>query len=439
MSELDLPSAQSSAPAAGARRMSREQRKAVVAGAIGNTVEYIDWGIYGLLAPTFAGHFFPSGNEVTSLLSTLIVFALGFVMRPVGSLVLGPYIDRHGRKKALTLSIFLMSGSAFAIALVPGYSTIGVAAPIILLLARLVQGFSAGGEPGGSMAYLVENAGRGRRGFAGSFQQASTGLGLLIASLISSVLTGVLDKGAMSDWGWRAGFFLGGVLGVIGLWLRTSAPETQAFVRTAQSAGERENVLKILFARHSKPVLFAVGLTIPGAVVNYMWLTYMPGYAHTTTGMDLERALLANTIALAIYVGAIPALGALSDRVGRKPTMLVFGIGFLVLPWPAFHFLSGAFVNLLVVEVLGAVLLAFYSATIATVYSELFPTNVRGTGCALPNAVGVAVFGGTAPYLMTWLHAQGLGGIIWLYPAAAALLGVVLFVLLPETRTAELA
>ena len=212
-------------------RLTGKQRKAIVAGSIGNAVEWVDWAVYGTLAPIFASQFFAKGDPTAALLSTLAVFAVGFVMRPIGGALLGIYADRHGRKKGLTLTIGLMAGAAIVIAVCPTYEAIGVAAPLILLLARLVQGFSAGGEFGSSSSFLVESAAPRRRAFAGSWQQVSVGAGALIASLMGFVLTSTLSEAAMQSWGWRVAFGVGGLLGLVGLWLRVSVEETQKLPR----------------------------------------------------------------------------------------------------------------------------------------------------------------------------------------------------------------
>ncbi|OZM76293.1 MFS transporter [Pseudonocardia sp. MH-G8] len=417
-------------------RLTPKQRKAIVAGAIGNTVEWVDWAVYATLAPIFASQFFAPGDETVALLSTLAVFAVGFVMRPIGGAVLGAYADRHGRKKGLTLTIGLMAAAAFVIAITPTYAAIGVAAPVILLLARLVQGFSAGGEFGSSSSFLVESAAPKRRAFAGSWQQVSVGAGALIASLMGFVLTSTLSDAAMQSWGWRVAFGVGGLLGLVGLWLRVSVEETESFQRASGEGRTRgKHPIIGIFTEHPVAALRVVGITIAGTLTYYVWISYMPGYASTTIGIPLEQALLANTIAIAYFLCLLPFVALLSDRYGRKPTLLAFAIGFVVLAWPLFQLLSlGGFGTLLLVELIGVTLIAGYSANCAVVMAEQFPAEVRSTGIGLPYALAVAVFGGTAPYILTWMSSNGLSGFVWLYVAVAALIGVVVYATMPETK-----
>lgn len=428
-----------SAAAAPSTKLTGEQRKAIVAGSIGNAVEWVDWALYATLAPVFAGQFFGSDDPAVNLLSTLAIFAVGFVMRPIGGAVLGAYADRHGRKKGLTLTIALMAGAALVIAAVPTYSTIGIAAPLVLLLARLVQGFSAGGEFGSSSSFLVESAAPGRRAFAGSWQQVSVASGVLIASGTGYVLTSTLSEAAMASYGWRVAFAVGGLLGLVGLWLRVSVSETDSFTRASESGLTRQkHPLVGIFKDHPLAALRVVGITIAGTLLYYIWLNYMPGYASTTGDVELQEGLAANFIAVAVFMVLLPFVALLSDRIGRKPTMFGFAFGFLLFAYPAFQLLDGAgFGTLLVVELIGVVLLTGYSANCAVIMSEQFPPEVRSTGIGLPYAAAVALFGGTAPYITTWMAENGYRDKTWVYVAAAALIGCVVYATMPETKDKE--
>ncbi|WP_255954704.1 MFS transporter [Streptomyces odontomachi] len=419
-------------------RLGPARRRAIVAGAIGNAVEWVDWAVYTTFSTLFAGQFFPSHDETTSLLSTLLVFAVGFVMRPIGGALLGAYGDRHGRKKGMTLTISLMAGASLLIAVCPPYGVIGVAAPVVLVVARLVQGFSAGGEFGTSSAFLIESAAPRRRAFAGSWQQVSVGAGALIASLMGTVLTALLGEQALESWGWRIAFGVGGLLGLVGLWLRLNVPETDSFRRLAASDGTRRNPLRSMLVDHPRAALRVVGITVAGTLIYYVWVSYMPSYAHIETGAPLSRALLANTIALAVFLVLLPFGGLLSDRLGRKPTLTAFAAGFLVLAWPLLHLLSAGFWTLLGIELVGMVFIVGYSANCAVIMAEQFPPEVRTTGIGLPYALAVALFGGTAPYVTTWLSTHGHHDLIWVYVAAAALVGVVVYTTMPETKAKEL-
>lgn len=420
-------------------RLDARRRKAIVAGSIGNAVEWVDWALYASLAPIFAGQFFAGGDPAAQLLATLAIFAVGFVMRPVGGAILGAYADRHGRKKGLMLTIGMMAGASLVIGLTPTYATIGIAAPLMLLLCRLVQGFSAGGEFGSSSSFLVESAAPGRRAFAGSWQQVSVGSGVLLASGMSYVLTSSLSEAAMASYGWRIAFIGGGLLGLLGLWLRISVQETDSFTQTAATGRNKvKHPLIGVFVDHPRAALRVVGITIAGTLTYYVWLSYMPGYANSAVGIPLNHALLANAIAAAYFLVLLPFVALLSDRIGRKPTLLGFAIGFVIFAYPAFVILeSGTFAALLIVELIGVTLLTGYSANCAVIMSEQFPPEVRATGIGLPYALAVAIFGGTAPYITTWMSQAGYRHLTWMYVATAALIGVAVYATMPETKDKE--
>jgi MFS transporter, MHS family, alpha-ketoglutarate permease len=423
---------------AGPSRMTPVQRRAIWAGSIGNAVEWVDWAVYTTFSSVFGSQFFPAHDPAAALLSTLLVFAVGFLMRPIGGAVLGAYADRHGRKRALTLTISLMAAAALLIAVCPSYAVIGAGAPVVLLIARLVQGFSAGGEFGTSSAFLVESASPGRRAFAGSWQQVSVGGGTLLAALLGTILTSTLDDAALAAWGWRIAFGFGALLGLVGLWLRRSVEETDAFDAVRAERGPRRNPLTAMLRTEPRAALRVVGITIAGTLIYYLWVSYLPTYAHATTGLPLSKALLANTIGLVVFLVLLPFGGMLSDRIGRKPTMTAFAAGFAVLSWPLLHLLGGGFWSLLAVQLIGLVLLVGYSANCAAIMAEQFPPEVRTVGIALPYALAVAVFGGTAPYVTTWLSTSGHRDLVWIYLCVAALIGVLVYATMPETKNKEL-
>ncbi|WP_220037214.1 MFS transporter [Curtobacterium sp. MCBD17_019] len=436
----NAPTATSTPPpvATSDTKLSRRGRKAILAGGIGNVVEWIDWSVYTTFSSVFSHHFFPSGDDAAALLATLAVFAVGFVMRPVGAAVLGAFADRHGRKKGLMLTIGLMAAASLVIGVTPSYSVIGIGAPIVLLLARLVQGFSAGGEFGSSSAFLVESAAPRRRAFAGSWQQVSVGAGVLVASGIGAIITSTFSASALDAWGWRAAFVFCAAIGLVGIWLRTSVEETDSFTtqRRDDEAGEvrRRNPIVAMFRDHPGATARVFGVTIAGTLLYYMWVSYMPTYAAVTTGLPLNEALLANVIAMVVFLVLLPFAGLLSDKIGRKPTMSIFAAGFLVFAWPAFTMLNGSFWMLVLVEVIGIVLLLGYSANCAVIMAEQFPPEVRATGIGLPYALAVAIFGGTAPYITTWMSGAGLGHVVWVYCAIAAAIGLVVYLTMPETK-----
>ncbi|MDA3624696.1 MFS transporter [Saccharopolyspora sp. WRP15-2] len=424
-------------PSTPTQKFTPKQRKAIIAGVIGNTVEWVDWTLYATFAKVISDVFFPRSEGSAALLATLLVFAVGFVMRPVGAAILGAYADRHGRKKGLTLTIGLMAGAGFVIALTPGYEMIGIAAPLVLAVARLVQGFAAGGEFGSSSAFLVESAGPGRRAFAGSWQQVSVGAGVLIPSLIGVVLASSLSDEALHSWGWRAAFIIGGVLGLVGLWLRVSVEDTASFTQLRNEGRARSNPLKAMFVEHPRAALRVVGITIAGTLTYYTWVDYLPIHTNATYGLPLDEALLSQTLCTIIFMVLLPFVGKLSDRFGRRPTMAAFAGGFVVLAWPMLQLLNGSFLSLFLVQLTGMLLILGYSANCAVIMAEQFPPEVRATGIALPYALAVALFGGTAPYVITWLTSSDHGGLLWLYVSGAALISLVVYLRMPETKDKE--
>ncbi|WP_430298163.1 MFS transporter [Sinomonas sp. B1-1] len=423
-------------------KLTAHGRKAIIAGGIGNAVEWVDWAVYTTFSSVFAHHFFPSGDPVAALLATLAIFAVGFVMRPVGAAIMGAYADRKGRKKGLVLTIGMMAGATAVIGIAPTYEAVGILSPLILVAARIVQGFAAGGEFGSSSAFLVEYAAPRRRAFAGSWQQVSVGAGVLLASGMGAIVTSSLPKEALDGWGWRAAFIAAALLGLVGLWLRSSVAETNSFIkaeaRVEESGQRRRNPVFAMFVQHPKATLRVFGITIAGTLLYYMWVSYMPTYAAVATGIPLSQALLANFIAVALFLVLLPFAGLLSDKIGRKPTLTAFAAGFLLFSWPAFTLLNGNFWMLLFIEVVGIILLLGYSGNCAVIMAEQFPAEVRATGIGLPYALAVAVFGGTAPYITTWMTTSGLGGFVWLYCTIAAAIGVAVYLTMPETKGKEL-
>lgn len=415
------------------------QRRAVWAAAIGNAVEFYDWAVYGTFVAIFSPLFFVADDDVTSLLAGLAVFAVGFVARPVGAVVLGSYADRVGRKRTLIIAVTITSFAALVMAVLPSYESIGVLAPITLITARLAQGFAAGGEASGSMTYLAEMAPAGRRGFIGSFQQVSSAAGILAASLMGTLLTNTLPPAVLTAWGWRIAFVVAFLLGLVGFVLRRAADETDAFVRVEDRAGQqkRHSAVEAL-QRNPKQMLQVFGLGIPATTINYLWLTYMPTLAHTMGGIPLGQAMVANTIALALTCCILPLCGAFSDRFGRKTNLYIFTLGFVACSYPAVALLGVSLPMLVVVQLIGAVLLAFDGAIIASQYNELFPTQTRAAGTAIPYALSVAMFGGTAPYVVTWLATTGRAHWIGVYVGLVALVGFLTTLTLPETSRRSL-
>ncbi|MFI1302033.1 MFS transporter [Streptomyces sioyaensis] len=369
-----------------------------------------------------------AGNSLVPLLSTFAVFAVGFFMRPVGGLLMGALADRRGRRTALTLTILLMGGGSLLVALTPTYAATGVLAPVVLVLARLVQGLSVGGEFAASTTFLVESAGPGRRGLFASFQYVSTTAGQLLASGTAALLATLLTERQMGQWGWRVAFLLGALLGLLGLWIRRGAQETIA----EQRAAERPGLFEAL-RRHPRQSLLICGITAGGTLAYYTWTTYLPTYAQVNAGFDKGDSLTVGTLSLAFFALLQPLGGLLSDRIGRKPLLLGFSLGFAVLAVPLLHLVTDAFLSLLLVQCAGMVLLTGYTAIAAAVNAEVFPARVRAAGIGFPYSLTVALFGGTAPYVGTWFRQAGHPDLFPWYVAALCLVSFLVYLTLPET------
>jgi MHS family alpha-ketoglutarate permease-like MFS transporter len=280
-------------------RLTWTQKKAIAAATLGTIVEFTDWIIYATFASFFSRHFFPADNEKISLLSAFAVFAVGFVMRPIGGAVLGAYADRHGRKNGLALSVALMAGSSLLIAVCPVYATIGIAAPIILVFARLVQGFAAGGEFGSASTFLIESAAPTRRGFAGSWQHFAVNAGVLVAALIGYLLTSSISERSMANWGWRLAFAIAGLMGFVALWVRLSVSETEVFKKTVLGHKRRHPFLLVI-GEHRRAALRVVGISMAGNLSVYLWLVLFPTFVHLRTGLPLQQGFSASVISIAV-------------------------------------------------------------------------------------------------------------------------------------------
>jgi MFS transporter, MHS family, proline/betaine transporter len=376
--------------------------RAVVAASIGNALEWFDLVVYGFFAVVISKLFFPSGNDSVSILLTLGTFGVSFFMRPLGAIVLGAYADRAGRKAALTLSILLMMMGTFIIAVLPTYSSIGVAAPLILVLARLMQGFSAGGEFGSATAFLAEHV-PGRRGFFASWQVASQGLTTLLAAIFGVVLTGRLSPEQMSSWGWRVPFFFGLLIGPVAYYIRTRLDETPEFLATVPTT----TPLRDTFASNKERLLIAIGTVVLGTVATYLVL-FMPTYAIRQLGLAPSVAFSAILLTGVIQMVLSPFVGHFSDTHGRTRVMMISAVLLLVLIYPLFTWLVGrpTFSTLLVVQAVLGVLMTGYFAALPGLLSEMFPVATRTTGMSLAYNIAVTVFGGFGPFIITWLIAS---------------------------------
>jgi MFS family permease len=411
-------------------------RQAVAAAVIGNMLEWYDFAVYAFVALHISRKFFPPGDEVTALLSTFLAFGLGFLARPLGGIVIGRIGDTRGRKAALLLTILLMAIGTVLIGVPPSFETIGYFAPLLLVVARLLQGFSAGGEWGSSTAFIVEWAPSAERGYYGSFQQTSVVAGLLLGSGVAALLNTVMTPADMGSWGWRIPFLLGGIIGPVGLYMRRNIDETPAYERMAAAPA----------AAHEKSAAWldagrAFGFTIVWTVCFYILLNYMPTYTQKYMNLSASQALWANTIGLFVLMVAIPVMGRLSDRVGRKPLLLGCCVAFIVLPYPIFSFLvSGAsYVSLVAVQILFAVLISMFSGAGPAAIAEIFPTRTRSTWMTSGYALSVAIFGGFAPSISIWLiERSGSPLAHTFYLIAAAIVSTAVIWSLRETAHDEL-
>jgi MFS transporter, MHS family, alpha-ketoglutarate permease len=388
-------------------------------GSVGNLIEWYDWYVYAAFAVYFSGQFFPKGDPTSQLLNTAAIFAVGFLMRPVGSLLLGRYADRHGRRAALTLSITVMAGGSLIIACTPSYGTIGVLAPIILVLARLLQGLSLGGEYGTSATYLSEMASSGRRGYYSSFQYVTLIAGQLVALGVQIILQQFLSEPDMKSWGWRIPFVIGALGALAVLWLRRTMDESEQFSKMGPESRASAGTVQALM-KHPKAVLTVIGLTLGGTVAFYTYTTYLQKFMVNTVGIQKEVVSWINFIALLVFVVLQPLAGMLSDRIGRRPLLLGFGILGTLLTVPLFLILEqmknpiGAFLLMLA----GLIIVTGYTSINAIVKAELFPTEIRALGVGFPYALTVAIFGGTAEFLALWFKSIGAESIFYYYVAA---------------------
>jgi MHS family proline/betaine transporter-like MFS transporter len=378
----------------------------VVAGAIGNVLEWFDFGLFGFFAPVISRQFLPAEDRLASLLGTFAVFATGFLMRPAGGLLFGHVGDRIGRKRALELSVLLMAAATTVMGFLPTYAAIGIAAPVLLTIVRLLQGLSVGGEYIGSMSFLAEHAPIGRRAFIGSWSSFSTILGILLGSGTAALLTGILTDKELSTWGWRLPFQCGFVLGFVGLWLRLGVEESPVFIALRKSGDVAANPLMTTLRDDRGGIATTIGLSALSSVGFYLpfvwlttWLSQIKEPPLSETG-----ALWANTIALFALLILTPLMALVSDRVGRKPMYLAAAVGYAIFSYPLFAMMEKGGYS---AAVLGGLVFAswnsLYSGCMGAAMVELFPTRTRYTGVAVGYNVGQAILGGTAPMIGTAL------------------------------------
>lgn len=423
------------APASGAAPTAGRWNTIISTGA-GNALEWYDWNVYAVFTPFFATQFFPKGNPVSALLAALAIFAVGFLMRPLGGLLFGWMGDRKGRRSAMIGSIGLAATGSLLIGVAPSYGTLGVGASALLLLARLGQGLAHGGELPAAQTYVSEMAPPGRRGRWSSLIYVSGTCGILAGTVLGAVLASTLTKPELSAWGWRVPFILGGVVGLYVLVMRLRLSETQVFEKEHDTRPRAP--LWRGFWTHRKACLQVIGLTLGATVAYYTWLVSAPAQAISVKGLDPSASLWVGVLSNSIFIGSLPLLGILSDRVGRKPVLLGGALGGAVLTFPLNWMVHDHVWQLAVAMTIGMLFVAPGAAVGPAVMAELFPTSVRTAGVGFPYSIAVALCGGSAPYLQTWLGKSGMGDVFLGYTVVLLLVGALVVYRMPETKDVTL-
>jgi MHS family proline/betaine transporter-like MFS transporter len=411
-------------------------RRAIGASAMGNAVEWFDYGVYAYVAVYIGRAFFPSEDPTTSTLSSLAVFAISFLIRPLGGLIWGPLGDRLGRRSILAATIILMSAATFAVGLLPSYATIGIWAPIGLIVLRMIQGFSTGGEYGGAATFMAEYAPDDRRGFCGSFLEFGTIGGFILGALLVLLIQAIIGETAMAEWGWRLPFFVAGPMGLIGLYLRNRLEDTPVF-RELEAAGETEHDTSTEFRdllQYWRPLVLLMGLVVTLNVTNYTLLAYMPTYLESRIGMSSSATLSLIVIGQLAMMALIPFGGALSDRVGRKPLWWASIIGLFVMAIPMYSLMAQGFLAAIVGFAVLGLLYVPQLCTISAMFPAMFPTHVRFAGFAIAYNLSTSLFGGTAPMANEWLISiTGNDLMPAYYMMASCVIGAIALAFVPET------
>ena len=424
------------AQAAAATAPLRLKRRSVFASTIGNVLEWYEWSAYAVFTPFIAAAMFNSDDKVSSVLATLGVFAVGFLMRPLGGIVFGKIADRRGRKFVLIVTMLIMAGGSFLIAIMPGYGQIGILASIMLLLVRVAQGFAHGGESATANSYIAEIAPAHRRGFWGSIVFVAIFGGSVLAYTIGGIITNVFSEAAVGDWAWRIPFALGGLLALVALYMRRGMIESDVF--EAEEA-DTAAVVPLDRRRVARAIVLVVLMTSGITAAHYTWSSYASTLAITERGMDAQTAYWATVGAQIIALISLPFWGALSDKIGRRPVIIGFGLLMAVFQFPLMALITSAGWTLFVASSLALLIVAMSGALLSAVLSEAFPTKVRTQGIGFAYSVSVAVFGGTAPYLNGLFNSLDLS---WLSSGWVILLclgTVTAMVRLPETKGKDLA
>lgn len=414
------------------------RRRVVVASTLGNAFEWFDYAIFGMFAPIISKLFFPASNDVNSMLLTFATFAVAFAMRPLSGILFGLYADRFGRKGALTLMIIMMAIGTGLIGLLPTYAAIGIAAPLFMVLARLIQGISVGGEFSNATAMLVEYSPANRRGYYGSFQMVSQALGFTVGALLAYLATTYASPASLESWGWRIPFALGILIGPFGYWLRSNVDETPEFQQFLQSRHKPANTpLAELFTKHLRELVVGFCVVVMGTVSYYVMLLYIPIYAVRQLGIPMSGAQLSSVLSTALIVIFCPLAGSLSDRIGRRAIVLPATIIYAAVVWLAVRHLLAepSLSRLILAQMATSLVMSFIWGPTPVLLMDLFRVGVRSTGVGLIYNLGVAIFGGLAPFAITWLiAATGDKMSPVYYVAISALIGIVGLLLLRERR-----
>lgn len=413
-----------------------EKARAIVGVGTGNGIEYFDWTVYATFAAFFAPpQFFHTGSAVSDLLASFGVFAVGFVARPFGGLLFGWLSDRRGRKLSMTLAVGLAAVGSLVIGLTPTHQTIGVAAAVVLVVARLAQGVAHGGELPSAQTYIVEFAPTARRGLWSSLIYISNTTGVVVGTLLGALLTTTLSSEQMADWGWRVPFLLGGVLGLFVLWMRSRMKETEVYEESGDESAKQS--MWQLFLAHRRQVFQILFFTVGGTVVYYVWAVSAPAYAIAVRGgIDPSGALWAGGVgANLVLIASLPLWGgALSDRIGRKPVLYIGNVGIAALLFPLNAMIGHSAVTLFFAMAIALFVMGAILSVMPAMMAELFPTGLRAAGVGVPYSIGVAAFGGTAAYVQTFFADRGTPDLFEWYALALVAVSIAALFTIPETR-----